>query len=103
MWSKDKRLAWTVRGAGLSPTQCSIFSCLIKIAPREIIKLFDTYKQFENMSLEMTIKMNAHVQIVIFQDDVHVHLPPKYQLYAVHMCKQCQGHGIRHSRLLNKS
>ena len=23
---------------------------------------------------------------IVFQDDAHVHSPPKYQLYAVHMC-----------------
>ena len=28
------------------------------------------------------------------EDDVHVHLHPKYQSYAVYMCKQCQGHGL---------
>ena len=33
----------------------TIFSCLIKIVLREIIKLFDTYKQFENMCLEMMV------------------------------------------------
>ena len=27
------------------------------------------------------------------EDDAHAHSHPKYQLYAVHMCKQCQGHG----------
>ena len=34
-------------------------------------------------------EVHAHEHL----DDVHVHLLPKYQSYAVHMCKKCQGHG----------
>ena len=33
------------------------------------------------------------MHISLKRDDAHAHSPPKYSCIAVHMCKQCQGHG----------
>ena len=44
-----------------------------------------------------------HMHISLKRDDVHVHLPPKYSHIAVHMHKQCQGHGSDTIKLLDKS
>ena len=47
--------------------------------------------------------MCMHMSIFSKEDDVHVHSHPKYQLYAVHMCKKCQGCGLGTIKLLDKS
>ena len=47
--------------------------------------------------------MHMHMSIFSKEDNVHVHLHPKYQLYAVHMQKKCQGRGLGTIKLLDKS
>ena len=63
--------------------------------------IYNSYKQFENMCLEMVVFHPMHICMSIFskEDDAHVHLHPKIPVIcSVHV--QCQGHGIGHNKAL---